>query len=136
MIDWRSVAFPDRGAQRVGQCREKLDNPVTINRSALETCQAIDHQSRHPTGLDGFQKLISQTIDDVLGQWIPQKGKCSRSVDIIVGIVGAFIGGWLGGALGLHLGSGIIGSLITAFIGAVILLAVLRLFSRGRTRPL
>jgi uncharacterized membrane protein YeaQ/YmgE (transglycosylase-associated protein family) len=44
-------------------------------------------------------------------------------VDIIVGIVGA---------LGLHLGSGIIGSLITALVGAVILLALLRLFSRGR----
>jgi hypothetical protein len=35
----------------------------------------------------------------------------------------------------VHLGNGIIGSLLTALIGAVILLALVRLFSRGRAGP-
>jgi uncharacterized membrane protein YeaQ/YmgE (transglycosylase-associated protein family) len=53
--------------------------------------------------------------------------------DIIVGIIGGFIGGWALTALGV--GGAVTGlnlaSLLTAFIGAVILLAVLRLFARA-----
>ena len=56
--------------------------------------------------------------------------------DIVVGIVGALIGGFILGALGL--GGGFTGfnliSLVTAFIGAVILLFLVRLFTRGSTR--
>ena len=55
--------------------------------------------------------------------------------DIVVGIVGALIGGFILGALGL--GGGFTGfnliSLVTAFIGAVILLLLVRLFTRGST---
>jgi uncharacterized membrane protein YeaQ/YmgE (transglycosylase-associated protein family) len=51
-------------------------------------------------------------------------------LDIVVGIAGAFIGGWLSGMLHIKLGNGWIGSIVTAFIGAVILLAVMRLFRR------
>lgn len=51
--------------------------------------------------------------------------------NIIVGIVGAFIGGLISQALG---GPGISGfnltSLIVAILGAVILLAIVRLFTR------
>lgn len=54
--------------------------------------------------------------------------------DIIAGIVGAFIGGWLFGLLGISAGGGIVGSIIVAFIGACILIAILRLFSRGSAR--
>ena len=74
---------------------------------------------------DGFSGALAGRIVDGGGFGI--------IVDIIVGIVGAFIGGWLGGVLGLHLGGGIIGSLLTALLGAVILLFIVRLFSRGRT---
>jgi uncharacterized membrane protein YeaQ/YmgE (transglycosylase-associated protein family) len=52
--------------------------------------------------------------------------------DIIVGILGALIGGWIS-ANWLHIGSvtGInITSILIALLGAVILLLVLRLFSR------
>lgn len=53
--------------------------------------------------------------------------------DIIVGIIGGFVGGWLLTALGV--GGAVTGlnvaSLLTAFIGAVVLLAVLRLFARA-----
>ena len=54
--------------------------------------------------------------------------------DIIAGIVGAFIGGFVLNLIpGVNAGvSGLnIGSILTAFVGAVILLAVLRMFRRG-----
>ena len=55
--------------------------------------------------------------------------------DIVVGVVGALIGGWLATTL-LKMPNPVnginIGTIIVAFIGAVILLAILRLFSRGR----
>ena len=52
-------------------------------------------------------------------------------VDIILGILGGILGGWLFTALGIWPGGGIIGSLIVAFIGAVILVAITRLFKRA-----
>ena len=52
-------------------------------------------------------------------------------MDIVVGIVGAFIGGFLLSAIGTPGVTGFnIWSVVVAFIGAVVLLAVLRLFSR------
>lgn len=55
--------------------------------------------------------------------------------DIIIGIVGAFIGGWLFGQLGVGTPfGGLAGTIFTAFIGAVVLLFILRLISRGRRR--
>jgi uncharacterized membrane protein YeaQ/YmgE (transglycosylase-associated protein family) len=58
-------------------------------------------------------------------------------LNVVVGIVGAFIGGWLISPL---VGTGTIneglsiGSVIVSLIGAVILLAVVNLFRRGRVR--
>jgi uncharacterized membrane protein YeaQ/YmgE (transglycosylase-associated protein family) len=53
--------------------------------------------------------------------------------DIIVGILGGLIGGFLLNALGV--GGAVTGiniaSILVAFIGAVVLLAVLRMFSRA-----
>ncbi len=55
--------------------------------------------------------------------------------DIIIGIVGAFIGGWLFGQLGVQTPfGGLAGTIFTAFIGAIVLLFILRLVSRGRRR--
>ena len=55
--------------------------------------------------------------------------------DIIVGVVGALIGGWLATTL-LNMPNPVSGinvtSVIVAFVGAVILIAILRLFSRRR----
>ena len=58
-------------------------------------------------------------------------------LNIVVGIIGAFIGGWLGPMLGL--GGGINGgitvmSLLVSLIGAIVLLAIVNLFRRGRVR--
>lgn len=58
-------------------------------------------------------------------------------LNVVVGIIGAFIGGWLIGPL---LGAGSINdgfsimSFIVSLIGAVILLAIVNLFRRGRVR--
>lgn len=55
--------------------------------------------------------------------------------DIVIGIVGAFVGGWLFRQLGVTTPfSGLAGTIFTAFIGAVVLLALLRLVTRGRRR--
>ncbi len=53
--------------------------------------------------------------------------------DIVVGIVGALIGGVLFNAIGVSGATGFnLWSLFVAFIGAVVLLGLLRLFSRNR----
>jgi uncharacterized membrane protein YeaQ/YmgE (transglycosylase-associated protein family) len=55
-------------------------------------------------------------------------------LDIIVGIIGAFIGGFLFNLLGAPGATGFnVWSLFVAFIGAVVLLGILRLFSRPTT---
>ena len=59
-------------------------------------------------------------------------------LNVIVGIVGSFLGGWLIAPL---LGTGTVNSgdfsimgLISSLIGAIILLAIVNLFRRGRVR--
>ncbi|HEU4326948.1 MAG TPA: GlsB/YeaQ/YmgE family stress response membrane protein [Roseiflexaceae bacterium] len=60
-------------------------------------------------------------------------------MNIVVGIVGAFLGGLLFSLFG---GSGVnindnafnLGSLLVSFIGAVVLLGIVNMFSRGRVR--
>lgn len=58
-------------------------------------------------------------------------------LNVVVGIVGAFIGGWVISPLvGVGtINEGIsIGSVVVSLIGAVILLAIVNLFRRGRAR--
>ena len=60
-------------------------------------------------------------------------------LNIIVGIVGAFLGGlvagWLGfGGADINDGNLSIQSLIVSFIGAVVLLLIVNMFTRGRAR--
>ncbi|WP_242112021.1 GlsB/YeaQ/YmgE family stress response membrane protein [Luteimonas aquatica] len=59
-------------------------------------------------------------------------------LNIIVGIVGSFLGGWL---IAPMLGTGTVNSgdfsimgLVSSLIGAVILLLIVNLFTRGRAR--
>jgi uncharacterized membrane protein YeaQ/YmgE (transglycosylase-associated protein family) len=52
--------------------------------------------------------------------------------DIVIGILGALIAAWLFPVLGiaLTLGGGVLGLIIMAFIGAVILLAIVKVFKQ------
>jgi uncharacterized membrane protein YeaQ/YmgE (transglycosylase-associated protein family) len=59
-------------------------------------------------------------------------------LNVIVGIVGAMLGGWLisplVGAATVNQGDFSIGGLVVSLIGAIILLAVVNLFRRGKVR--
>lgn len=54
-------------------------------------------------------------------------------LNVVVGIIGGFLGGILLPMVGLNF-AGTVGYLITALIGAVVLLAIVNLFRRGRVR--
>ncbi|MBC8103341.1 MAG: GlsB/YeaQ/YmgE family stress response membrane protein [Cytophagales bacterium] len=51
---------------------------------------------------------------------------------ILLGVVGAYIGAFVGSFFGFGVGGNFIGSIVMATVGAIILIAVLRLFSSGR----
>lgn len=59
-------------------------------------------------------------------------------LNIVVGIIGALLGGWLlaplFGAGTINQGDFSLSSLLVSFLGAVILLAIVNLLRRGRTR--
>jgi uncharacterized membrane protein YeaQ/YmgE (transglycosylase-associated protein family) len=81
-----------------------------------------------PTG------VISWLIVGLIAGWIA--GKVSRGrgfgciANIILGLIGAVLGGWIFTKLGV-LGGGPIYSIAAATLGAVILVAIARLFSGG-----
>jgi uncharacterized membrane protein YeaQ/YmgE (transglycosylase-associated protein family) len=57
-------------------------------------------------------------------------------LDIVVGIIGAFIGGFLFNLLGAPGVTGFnVWSVFVSFVGAVVLLALLRLFTGRRATP-
>jgi uncharacterized membrane protein YeaQ/YmgE (transglycosylase-associated protein family) len=80
--------------------------------------------------------IIAWLLIGLIAGWAA--GKVSRGHgfgllgDLVVGLIGALVGGLIAG-LFIHGSIGFIGTLIVAFLGAVALLAVLRLFSRGRS---
>lgn len=59
-------------------------------------------------------------------------------LNVVVGIVGAFLAGWLisplVGAGTINQGDFSIGSLLVSLLGAIVLLAIVNLFRRGRVR--
>ena len=60
---------------------------------------------------------------------MPGKDPGGFIVTILLGIAGAFLGGYLGRVLGLY-GEGEAAGLIMAIVGAIILLALYRVFTR------
>jgi uncharacterized membrane protein YeaQ/YmgE (transglycosylase-associated protein family) len=50
---------------------------------------------------------------------------------IVLGIAGAFVGGWLGSLMGIGAG-GFVGQVLMAAVGAIVIIALLRLFSGRR----
>jgi uncharacterized membrane protein YeaQ/YmgE (transglycosylase-associated protein family) len=80
--------------------------------------------------------IIIGGIAGWLASLLVRGGGMGIGMDVVVGIVGGLIGGFILSLLGL--GGGFTGfnfvSLVTAFIGAVILLLLVRLFTRGGAR--
>jgi uncharacterized membrane protein YeaQ/YmgE (transglycosylase-associated protein family) len=80
------------------------------------------------------QSVIAWVIIGLIAGWLA--GKVSRGrgfgciADIILGMVGAIIGGWIFVKLGI-LGGGLLYSIAAATVGAVILVAIARIFSGG-----
>jgi uncharacterized membrane protein YeaQ/YmgE (transglycosylase-associated protein family) len=80
------------------------------------------------------QSVIAWIIIGLVAGWLA--GTVSRGrgfgciANIILGMVGAVLGGWIFLKLGI-LGGGLLYSIAAATVGAVILVAVARLFSGG-----
>jgi uncharacterized membrane protein YeaQ/YmgE (transglycosylase-associated protein family) len=59
-------------------------------------------------------------------------------LNVVVGIIGAFIGGWLGGMFfgtgGINQGDFSLSGLLMSLVGAIVLLAIVNMFRRGRVR--
>jgi uncharacterized membrane protein YeaQ/YmgE (transglycosylase-associated protein family) len=81
------------------------------------------------------QSVIAWVIIGLIAGWLA--GTVSRGrgfgciADIILGMVGAIIGGWIFVKLGIF-GGGILYSIAAATVGAVLLVAVARIFSGGK----
>ena len=84
--------------------------------------------------------ILIGLIAGYLASMIMGRGGYGGIGDIIVGLVGALIGGFLASLLfnraldaPLHIGSFIL-NIIIAMVGAIILIAIVRALSGGRTR--
>jgi uncharacterized membrane protein YeaQ/YmgE (transglycosylase-associated protein family) len=82
--------------------------------------------------------FIIQLIVGGIAGWLAsivmrRDGSQGILLNVVVGIIGGLLGGWLLPQLGLAF-DGWVGYLITAFIGAVVLLLIVNLFTRGRAR--
>ncbi len=77
--------------------------------------------------------LLGWIVIGIIAGWLT--GKLMRGagygivMDLILGLIGAVIGGWVFGLLGIA-AYGVLGSLAAATVGAVILVAIVRLFRR------
>jgi uncharacterized membrane protein YeaQ/YmgE (transglycosylase-associated protein family) len=87
--------------------------------------------------LEGFNVgILSWIIVGLIAGWlakmvIPGEGPGGWVGDLVVGVIGAVIGGWIWSFFG-HVGAtGInLPSIIVAFVGSVVLLWLMRLFTR------
>ena len=81
-----------------------------------------------------YPSLLGWILIGIIAGWLT--GKLMRGagygilMDLILGLVGAVIGGWIFGLLRIP-AYGLVGSLAAATVGAVVLVAISRLFSRG-----
>lgn len=83
--------------------------------------------------------IVGGVIGWIASMIMKTDGQQGIILNVIVGIVGAFLGGWLAGILGIAGGSindtGIsVPSILISLVGAIVLLAIVNLFRRGRPR--
>jgi len=80
-----------------------------------------------------FPSLLGWIVIGIIAGWVT--GKLMRGagygilMDLILGLIGAVIGGWIFGLLGIS-SYGFLGSLAAATVGAIVLVAIARLFTR------
>jgi uncharacterized membrane protein YeaQ/YmgE (transglycosylase-associated protein family) len=80
-----------------------------------------------------YPSLLGWIVIGIIAGWLT--GKLMRGagygilMDLILGLIGAVIGGWIFGLLGIS-SYGFVGSLAAATVGAVVLVAIARLFRR------
>ena len=80
-----------------------------------------------------FPSLLGWIVIGIIAGWLT--GKLMRGagygilMDLILGLIGAVIGGWIFGLLGIS-SYGFLGSLAAATVGAIVLVAIARLFRR------
>lgn len=78
------------------------------------------------------QSVIAWVVIGLIAGWLA--GTVSRGrgfgciADILLGLVGAILGGWIFTKLGIF-GGGLLYSIAAATIGAIVLVAIARLFS-------
>lgn len=82
--------------------------------------------------------VIGGVVGWIASMIMKTDGQQGVLLNIVVGLVGAVIGGWLisplVGAGTINDGALTLGSFAVSLIGAIILLAVVNLFRRGRAR--
>lgn len=80
--------------------------------------------------------LVLGAVAGWLAGMIMKTGSGSIVTNIIVGIVGAFLGGWIASKVGVASATGglSIMSIITAVVGACVLLFILGLIQKGRSK--
>jgi uncharacterized membrane protein YeaQ/YmgE (transglycosylase-associated protein family) len=80
------------------------------------------------------QSVIAWIVIGLIAGWLAGTVARGRGfgciADILLGLVGAVLGGWIFTKLGI-LGGGMLFSIAAATVGAVILVAVARIFSGG-----
>jgi uncharacterized membrane protein YeaQ/YmgE (transglycosylase-associated protein family) len=96
--------------------------------------------ARNPAGrIDKMNFIIWLVVGGVIG-WVASiimktNAQQGMILNVVVGIVGAMLGGWLisplVGAGTVNQGDFSIGALLVSLVGAIILLAVVKLFRRG-----
>jgi uncharacterized membrane protein YeaQ/YmgE (transglycosylase-associated protein family) len=89
----------------------------------------------HFFGISISSSLTGWILIGLLAGWLA--GKLSRGAgfgcigNVILGLIGSVLGGWIFSRLGIF-GGGFVYSLAAATVGAVVLVAVARLFGGGR----
>ncbi len=80
-----------------------------------------------------FATIVVGAIAGFLAHLL-MRTKTGLIVDLILGIIGGFLGGWLSGLIfGGNMMTGInLTSILVALVGAIIVVAVFRLLTRGR----
>ena len=77
--------------------------------------------------------IVVGLVAGLLASWL-MKAKTGVLIDLVLGVVGSILGGWITSLiLGVNLVSGInLTSIIVALVGAILVIAIYRLISRGR----